>query len=97
MLSLVSFNNFSILFCVSNHLAHIYKVCPDEINHREGDVTNLFVEYFGKVFHLGGLAGIPFTGKTGFGAFSHHVPDDGNLFILLSSHIGISKSLKLGR
>ena len=28
-----------------------------------------------QVFHMGGLGGIPFTGKTGFAAFSHHVPD----------------------
>jgi hypothetical protein len=24
---------------------------------------------------MGGLAGIPFTGRTGFTAFSHHIPD----------------------
>lgn len=24
---------------------------------------------------MGGLAGIPFTGKTGFTAYSHHIPD----------------------
>jgi hypothetical protein len=50
-------------------------VCPDEINHAVGDITNLFAEYFGEVFHLGGLGGVPFTGKTGFSAFSNHVPD----------------------
>lgn len=32
-------------------------VCPDEINHEEGDITNLFTKYLGEVFHLGGLAG----------------------------------------
>lgn len=72
-------------------------VCPDEINHECGDVTNLFQEHLGEVFHLGGLAGLPFTGKTGFAAFSHHVPDDGNLFILIGSHIGISESFQLGK
>ena len=50
-------------------------ICPDEINHFKGDITNLFTHYFGEVFHLGGLAGIPFTGTTGFDAFAHHVPD----------------------
>ena len=36
-------------------------VCPDEINHEHGDITNLFIEEIGggKVFHLGGLAGVP--------------------------------------
>jgi len=33
------------------------------------------VPMYMKVFHMGGLGGIPFTGKTGFAAFSHHVPD----------------------
>ncbi|KAK1746813.1 hypothetical protein QTG54_002157 [Skeletonema marinoi] len=48
----------------------IATVCPDEINHEHGDITDLFIENIGggKVFHLGGLAGVPFTGKTGFGA-----------------------------
>jgi len=41
----------------------------DEINHEAGDIANLFSTYLGEVFRLGGLAGIPFTGKTGFGAF----------------------------
>lgn len=27
-------------------------VCPDEINHEEGDITNIFAEYLGEVFHL---------------------------------------------
>lgn len=36
-------------------------VCPDEINHEHGDITNLLIEEIGggKVFHLGGLAGVP--------------------------------------
>ncbi len=57
-------------------------VCPDEINHENGDVTSLFKESLGEVFHLGGLAGIPFTGKTGFAAFSHHVPDSKSHYML---------------
>jgi hypothetical protein len=72
-------------------------ICPDEINHEITDVSNLFAGYFGEVFHLGGLAGIPFTGKTGFAAFSHHVPEDGHCFVLMAPHIGISETLKLGK
>ena len=33
------------------------------------------LNFLAQVFHMGGLGGIPFTGKTGFAAFSHHVPD----------------------
>lgn len=72
-------------------------ICPDEINHEKGDITDLFSNYLGEVFHLGGLAGIPFTGKTGFHAFSHHIPDNGNIFILFAPHIGISDSFQLGK
>jgi hypothetical protein len=72
-------------------------VCPDEINHEEGDTPDLFAKYLGEVFHMGGLAGIPFTGKTGFAAFSHHVPENGHLFILMAPHIGLSESNQLGK
>ena len=73
-------------------------VCPDEINHEAGDITDIFQKYLGEVFHLGGLAGIPFTGKTGFAAFSHHVPDEnGHLFVLMAPHVGCSNSLALGK
>ena len=29
-------------------------VCPDEINHESGDITNLFSTHLGEVFHMGG-------------------------------------------
>ena len=57
-----------------------------------GDITDLFIESIGggKVFHLGGLAGVPFTGKTGFGAYSGHVSEGGHCFVLQAPHIGVS-------
>lgn len=72
-------------------------ICPDEINHYENSITVLFTKYMGEVFHLGGLGGVPFSGKTGFKAFSSHVPDGGNLFILFAPHIGLSDSMVLGK
>eukprot|EP00566_Odontella_aurita_P013416 CAMPEP_0113563608 /NCGR_PEP_ID=MMETSP0015_2-20120614/21162_1 /TAXON_ID=2838 /ORGANISM="Odontella" /LENGTH=449 /DNA_ID=CAMNT_0000465605 /DNA_START=176 /DNA_END=1525 /DNA_ORIENTATION=- /assembly_acc=CAM_ASM_000160 len=72
-------------------------ICPDEVNHEEGDVTDLLASYCGEVFHMGGLAGIPFTGKVGFGAFSHHVPEgDGHCAILMAPHIGIDEDGRFG-
>lgn len=73
-------------------------MCPDEINHEHGDITDLFIENIGggKVFHLGGLAGVPFTGKTGFGAYSAHVAEKGHCFVLQAPHIGMSDDLMLG-
>ena len=35
---------------------------------------------------MGGLGGIPFSGKTGFAAFSHHVPDGKSNFVLHREH-----------
>ena len=73
-------------------------VCPDEINHQIGDLTDHLHQYFGQTFHLGGLGGIPFTGKTGFSAFSNHVSKahDGNCFIVMAPHIGLSSAKHLG-
>ena len=71
----------SIQYNIHNHDG---SVCPDEINHEHGDITDLFINQIGggKVFHLGGLAGVPFTGKTGFGAYSGHVGEKGHCFVL---------------
>lgn len=71
-------------------------VCPDEVNHEEGDVTHLFAKYWGEVFHLGGLAGLPYTGKTGFKAFSSHVPKGGHCFVLMAPHIGLDQEGNFG-
>merc|ERR1712008_70265 len=41
--------------------------------------------------------GIPFVGKTGFTAFSHHVPDNGNLLVVYAPNIGISPNGEVGK
>ena len=63
------------LGCDGDNTLYAQSLCPDEINHTKGDLADIFHDYMGEVFHLGGLAGIPFTGKTGFAAYSHHVPE----------------------
>ena len=73
-----------------------HSTCPDEINQEEGDITLLLRDEFGEMFIMGGLAGIPFVGKTGFAAFSHHITDDGNLFILFAPHVAVLESGKVG-
>jgi hypothetical protein len=42
-------------------------------------------------FHLGGLAGLPFTGISGLEAFAHHIPDSGTMLLLVEPHIGYSE------
>jgi hypothetical protein len=46
---------------------------------------------------MGGLGGLPFVGKVGFGAYSHHVPENGNLFILFAPHVGLSPDGLVGK
>ena len=50
-------------------------ICPDEINNEKGDLASMMGDYWGECFPLGGIGGAPFVGKTGFAAFSHHVPE----------------------
>jgi len=68
--------------------------CPDEINR---DLDEAARKSFGRPFSMGGLAGFPFVGKTGFGAFMHHVMDGGIMFILCASHVGITDSGEVGK
>eukprot|EP00469_Lotharella_globosa_P001736 CAMPEP_0167800136 /NCGR_PEP_ID=MMETSP0111_2-20121227/17535_1 /TAXON_ID=91324 /ORGANISM="Lotharella globosa, Strain CCCM811" /LENGTH=314 /DNA_ID=CAMNT_0007695305 /DNA_START=50 /DNA_END=994 /DNA_ORIENTATION=- len=80
------FNEDNTLFASST--------CPDEIN----CVIDDFSLIWGEHFSLGGLAGLPFTGKTGFTAFSHHVPEkDGRLLIFFAPHIGVASDGKTGK
>ena len=52
---------------------------------------------WGEVFDLSGLAGLPFTGKTGWDAFSSHCPEDGNIVILFAPHVGIDRNGNVGK
>jgi len=76
-------------------------VCPDEINHEVSALPSIMAKHWGRgtygSFPMGGLAGVPFVGKTGFSAFSHHVPTDGNVLILFGPHVGISADGVLGK
>lgn len=74
--------------------------CPDEINHDDPDedITSLLAKRWGEVFPLSGLGGLPFTGKTGWAAFSSHVPTpDGNIVILFAPHVGIDREGNVGK
>ena len=73
--------------------------CPDEINHDdpEEDITSLFQKRWGEIFPLSGLGGLPFTGKTGWAAFSGHCVDDGNIILLFAPHVGIDRNGEVGK
>ena len=68
-------------------------ICPDEINISDISLLNKFKHSY---FFLGGLAGYPFTGITGFNAFASHVPKDGNLIIVYGPHVGITQKGEVG-
>lgn len=45
-------------------LAH--SVCSDEVNNKDEQLVALMVHRWQEGFSLGGLAGLPFAGKSGF-------------------------------
>ena len=62
--------------------------CCDEINEPE---LQLLEKHWGERFKFGGLAGYCHGGRTGLGAVSHHVPEEGgqkNLLLVAGPHIG---------
>jgi hypothetical protein len=66
--------------------------CVDEVNR---SMERALAEHYGEEFVIGGLAGYPFRGVTGIGAYSHHTGS--KLFIFYGPHIGISKNGELGK
>jgi len=69
-------------------------ICSDDLNIIE--YPKRAYEMLGP-FKLGGLDGFPFAGLTGMGAFAHHVPSEGAVFVFHGPHIGVSKEGDTGR
>ena len=69
-------------------------ICSDDLNIIE--YPKRAYEMLGP-FKLGGLDGFPFAGLTGMGAFAHHVPAEGAVFVFHGPHIGVSKEGDTGR
>merc|ERR1711871_63945 len=72
-------------------------ISSDEINHSGASITKAMQSVWGKVYHMGGFSGMPFTGKAGFNAFSTHAPEDGNLIVMFAPHVGISPNGVIGK
>lgn len=73
--------------------------CADEICHNDAneDISELFRSRWKGQFNLGGLGGLPCTGKTGWAAFSGHVPENGNIVVLITPHVGVDRSGRVGK
>mmetsp|Transcript_149369 Transcript_149369/g.271502 ORF Transcript_149369/g.271502 Transcript_149369/m.271502 type:complete len:645 (-) Transcript_149369:106-2040(-) len=72
-------------------------ICPDEINNKVGDLSDVMKSYWGNIFPLGGISGAPFVGTSGFKAFSSHVPENGDIIILFGPHVGITNEGEVGK
>ncbi len=73
-----------------------HSVCSDEVNNRKEQLIPIMANRWGEGFTLGGLGGLPFAGKSGFGAYLHHVPDSGKLCVLFAPHVGIDEIGRIG-
>lgn len=73
-----------------------HSICSDEVNNRKEQLIPLMIDRWKEGFTLGGLGGIPFAGKSGFGAYLHHVPDSGKLLVFFAPHVGIDSQGKIG-
>ncbi|MES2790578.1 MAG: hypothetical protein V4719_13285 [Planctomycetota bacterium] len=82
----------SILGVSENRIAFLSSVCSDDLNSIElpdNDMVGPFI--------LGGLDGYPFVGKTGLGAFSHHIPEQGAALLFYGPHVGITDAGQVGK
>jgi Limiting CO2-inducible proteins B/C beta carbonyic anhydrases len=67
--------------------------CCDEVNRPlELDLGKAYAD----VFNMGGLAGFPFGGVTGFGAMAKHIPDGGSCLVVYGPHVGVDMDGKIG-
>lgn len=73
-----------------------HSICSDEVNNRAEQLIPLMSRRWGEAFTLGGLAGLPFAGKSGFSAYFHHVPENGKLLIMFAPHVGIGPLGRIG-
>ena len=69
-------------------------LCCDELARQLEDDFN---GIYGNNFNLGGLAGFPFAGNTGFGAMAAHIPDDGYCLTVFGPHVGITADGLVGK
>ena len=73
-------------------IAFLTSICSDDLN-------NVGMPKTGMVgpFVQGGLDGYPFAGKTGVGAFSHHLPEKGAAMMFVGPHVGVTQTGLVGK
>jgi hypothetical protein len=69
-------------------------LCCDELARPlEASFAHLYGYNF---FSLGGLAGMPFGGVTGFKAMASHIPNEGSCLVIYGPHVGVDLAGKVG-
>ena len=71
-----------------------FSLCSDEVNR---PLEESFCGMYGESFNLGGLAGFPFAGVTGFAAMASHIPDGGSCLIVYGPHVGVDSNGMVGK
>lgn len=80
--------------CVKSNTLLATSFCCDEASRQlEDDLEGTY----GRNFNLGGLAGFPWAGQTGFAAMAHHIPEGGNCLLVYGPHVGITKEGLVGK
>ena len=78
----------------SNDVLHAVSICADDVDAftATGNLGQypLSMQSLLGPFMAGGLAGYPFVGSIGFGAFASHITDTGTLFVSCTPHIGVT-------
>jgi hypothetical protein len=78
----------------SNDVLHAVAICSDDVDAftSTGNLGQypLSMQSFLGPFMAGGLAGYPFVGSIGFGAYASHITDTGTLFVSCTPHIGVT-------
>lgn len=78
----------------SNDVLYALSICADDVdaftvNGNLGQFPVAMNSFLGP-FMAGGLAGYPFVGSIGFGAFASHITDTGTLLMSCTPHIGVT-------
>jgi hypothetical protein len=73
-------------------VAFLTSICSDDLNSAELPDNHMVGPFI-----QGGLDGYPFAGKTGLGAFSHHLPLGGAAMMFFGPHVGITQSRLVGK
>ena len=71
-----------------------FSLCSDEVNR---PLEEVFYGWYGEHFNMGGLAGFPFAGVTGFGAMASHIPDGGSCLLVYGPHVGVDSDGLVGK